>query len=194
MASEVDYALSIPQPWAHLIVTGQVNCIPGLQVKPPKESVGQRLAIIADGVDINLTQYLANQFPHFEFPTTEQWQQGVFGIWRKQMNEPIGRMRTVKKNEYQEVTEFVPNPNYFLGTLERIQFQKGRVGSAILAGWAMWDGGATPSSRYKAPEIKSAMKLHKCAHGPLTWVFQKPGKTKLQGGQPIKPMEAHGGV
>lgn len=189
--SGADFAVVVPQPWAHLLVTAQVNCIPGAAIKPPQDALGQRIAIVAEGTDHHAAQSFLDRFPHAEWPTLPAWTSGAYGLWRKNINEPPGKMRTVKKNDYTEIREFVPNQKSFLSTLEFVKFPQGVVGSALLAGWLLWDGGKKPSAQCKAPSVTGAMKIHKCAHGPLCWVFQRITKTKLSGGTKVRPF---GGV
>lgn len=192
--TSAEFAIHLPQPWAYLLVTGQVNCVPGSNTKPPKDAVGKRVAIVAEGPDLNVAQSLMVQFPQISYPTVKRPTKLSFGLWRPNLNEPPGKMKVTKRNEWQEVREFISNPKYGLSEVEHVEFSTGRIGSALLAGWLLWeDGSKKPTAQYKAPSLrKGRMRVHKVAHGPLTWIFQRVAKKPLLGGTQLRPYERKG--
>lgn len=178
------FSIELPQPWAHLLISGQVNCLPGLLVKPPREACGTRLNVIAKGVDWTAAQSLLSRYG-FEYPDGKKYQPDTCSLWRQDNNGQRGSFKTQRHGR-----RWMKNPKYGISTELVVGFPAGELGSVQLSGWLIWENcnSSKPTGQYKAGKDQRSMKLHKIASGPICWVLRRPNLKTKKSEQTLRPM------
>lgn len=187
----MSFVLVVPQPWAHWLLTGQINALPGCRRMPPQEACGERVGVVSDGVDWNATQRLLDRFPALTIPTCGSMDDGAHAVWLKRQNDSPGKWKNGRDSDWAKDRHFVKNDAYGQSVLTFCRFRQGALGSALLAGWLWWElNEKKPSRQYKPPGARPGqMRLHRCAHGPYAWVLRRPSEADTIKGVELRPLE-----
>ena len=159
-------ALEVPQPFAWLIVTGQVDCFPGAPGKPPQEACGQRVSIVATALCRVTLRALEDHL--FAYPAPKSTEDPETGLWRRDPAQPLGRLKNEKGARV-----WVANPKAN-AKVYPVKFPLGPVGTACLDGWLQMEGRTVVAQYRPEGTPQSNIKLHRVALGPYCWVLRRP--------------------
>jgi hypothetical protein len=173
--SELPFVLEVPQPLAHLIVTGQVDCWPGRFEKPPQAACGERIAVAAKGFSPALLHRL-EEAQYFDYPVAKTGQVPTRTWWRKDRSRTRGKWRTIRGGR-----EWVPDTQAFLSEAFSVVLPtSGVIGTTCLDGWLQMEGRQV-LAQYRPPGEHAAMRLSKIAAGPFCWVLRRSNQESRQG-------------